>query len=136
MMKGSRDLKFLLKNLEPKRVPGEHVFATVSEATLVALGTIPQLIFREDESITVIVSKAEAEEHSLHFESVWGLITLTIHSDLAAVGLLAAVTDVLAKAGISTNVVSAFYHDHLFVPIARVSDAIILLRNLSKSTFE
>ncbi|MHA1577908.1 MAG: ACT domain-containing protein [Candidatus Thorarchaeota archaeon] len=133
-MKRFRDLKFLLKNMKPKHVPGEYVFVTVSEETLETLGTIPRLVYREDEGTTVIVTKEEAEEHSLNFESVWGLITLTIHSDLTAVGFLAAMTNVLALSGISTNVVSAFYHDHLFVPITKVPDAISLLRDISKST--
>jgi len=134
MMKGARDLKFLLKNMEPVHVPGEYVFTTISRETLEKLVTPPLLIYREDEAITVIIEKTVAEIHSLIFESVWGLISLSIHSDLAAVGFLAAVTNALAKARISTNVVSAFYHDHLFVPIARVSDAISLLRDLSTST--
>jgi len=134
VMKGSRDLKFLVKNMKPIHVKGEFVFATVSEETLETLGTIPRLVFREEEAITVVVIKEEAEKHTLNFESVWGLITLSIHSDLAAVGFLAAMTNVLALAGISTNVVSAYYHDHIFVPIARVSDAISLLKELSKST--
>ncbi|MHA1613966.1 MAG: ACT domain-containing protein [Candidatus Thorarchaeota archaeon] len=134
MMKGSRDLKFLLKNMEPIHVIGEYVFTTISRETLEKLVTPPLLIYREDKAITVIIEKTVAEIHKLDFESVWGLISLSIHSDLAAVGFLAAVTNALAEAGISTNVVSAFYHDHLFVPIERVSDAISLLRELSKST--
>jgi hypothetical protein len=48
------------------------------------------------------------------FES--GLITLTIHSSLDAVGFLAAASAVLAEAGIPCNAVAAFHHDHLFVP--------------------
>lgn len=119
--------------MKPIHIPGEYVFATVSEETIETLGTIPLLIYREAEAITVIVTKQEAETHSLDFESVWGFISLTIHSDLTAVGFLAAVTKVLAEAGISTNVVSAFYHDHLFVPISKVSNAISLLGNLSES---
>jgi len=134
MMKGSRDLKFLLKNMEPIHVIGEYVFTTISRETLEKLVTPPLLIYREDEAITVIIEKTVAEIHKLDFESVWGLISLSIHSDLIAVGFLAAVTNALAEASISTNVVSAFYHDHLFVPIERVSDAISLLRELSKST--
>ena len=133
-MKGSLDLNFLLKNMKPVRVQGEFVFTTLSEETLESLVTPPLLIYREDEAITVIIEKTVAEIHLLDFENVWGLISLSIHSDLAAVGFLAAVTNALAKAGISTNVVSAFYHDHLFVPLERVSDAISLLRDLSKST--
>jgi hypothetical protein len=43
------------------------------------------------------------------------MITLTVHSDLEAVGLLAKVSNKLAQEGISINVVSAYYHDHIFV---------------------
>ncbi|TFG97193.1 ACT domain-containing protein [Candidatus Thorarchaeota archaeon] len=132
-MPGYRELSFLLKNMEPAHVPGSYIFATVSEETLGTLGSAPMLVFREEEAITVIVTREIAEAHSIPFESAWGLITLTVHSDLEAVGLLAKITSVLAEAGIGTNAVSAFYHDHLFVPEHRVSDTLSLLRNLSNS---
>ena len=60
-------------------------------------------------------------------------MTLTVHSDLSAVGLLAAVTDLLSKAGIPVNTVSAFYHDHLFVPHERAEQTISLLEDLASS---
>jgi uncharacterized protein len=132
-MTSYKDLSFLLKNMEPAHVPGSYIFATVSEESLESLGVTPRLVFREDEAITVIVTREIAEANSLSFESVWGLITLTVHSDLEAVGFLAKITSVLAEAGITANTVSAFYHDHLFVPEHRVSDALSLLRNLSNS---
>lgn len=59
------------------------------------------------------------------------LITLTVHSALDAVGFLAAVTARLAETGISVNAVSAFHHDHLFVPADRAEDAMAVLREIS-----
>jgi hypothetical protein len=47
------------------------------------------------------------------------------------VGFLAAITASLAEAGISVNAVSAFYHDHLFVPVERAEDAKLLLQRLA-----
>ena len=44
------------------------------------------------------------------------MITLDVHSSLESVGFLAAVSARLAAAGIPCNAVSAFHHDHLFVP--------------------
>ena len=132
-MTGFRDLSYLLKNMEPVQVPGSYIFAKISEETLEALGSSPRLVYREAEAITVIVTREIAEAYSFSIEIVWGLISLTVHSDLQAVGLLAKVTSVLAEAGISANAVSAFYHDHLFVPEDRVRDALTLLRNLSNS---
>ena len=60
------------------------------------------------------------------------LITLTVHSSLEAVGFLAAIAGRLAEAGISVNAVSAYYHDHLFVPEHRADEALRLLQNMSK----
>ena len=60
------------------------------------------------------------------------MITLTVHSSLDAVGLLAAVTQVLAQADISVNVVSAFYHDHLFISEHRAVEALQILSALSE----
>ena len=132
-MSGYKELSYLLKNMKPTHVPGLYIFATVADDTLKTLGSSPLLVFREDEGITVIVSKEIAKKFRLHSDSEWGLISMTVHSDLEAVGFLAKVTSVLAEAGITANTVSAFYHDHIFVPSDRVQDAVALLKNLSSS---
>ena len=132
-MTGYKDLSYLLKNMEPTNIPGAYVFATVSDETLEILGSAPRLVFREDEAITVIVTKEIAEANSISFGAVWAMITMTVHSDLEAVGFLAKITSVLAEAGITANTVSAFYHDHLFVPEDRLEESLSLLRNLSSS---
>jgi hypothetical protein len=54
---------------------------------------------------------------------------LGVDSDLAAVGFLAAVTARLA-AGIGANVVSAYRHDHVFVPAGRGGEALAALEEL------
>jgi hypothetical protein len=46
------------------------------------------------------------------------------------VGFLAAITGRLADAGISVNPVSAFYHDHLFVPEHKADEALHHLQNM------
>ena len=56
------------------------------------------------------------------------MITLNVHSSLGAVGFLAQVTNVLAAQGISVNLISAFYHDHLYVQAHQAQLAIDTLR--------
>lgn len=129
-MVGVTDLRVLLKSMEPKLVEGEFVFCTLSEE-FSRLKITPLLVFREEEGITLILKREAAEANSLPYSYVWGMITLTVHSDLAAVGFLAAITNKLAGAGISVNVVSAYYHDHLFIPIDKIDKAMELLRELS-----
>lgn len=59
------------------------------------------------------------------------MITLSIHSSLEAVGFLAAILPRLAAAGMGVNPVSAFHHDHLFVPADRADDAMRILEELA-----
>jgi uncharacterized protein len=88
--------------------------------------------FREREGLTVIAELDVAERLGVPilFRAAW--ITLTVHPDLAAVGLTAAFSAALGEAGISCNVVAAAYHDHIFVPIERAADAMDALKSLQR----
>ena len=132
-MSGESNLNSLLRDMQPKVVSGEYVFCSIQESQLGEIEN-PLMVFRENEGPTVIVTKAVAEKNELEFSSSWGLVSLSIHSNLEAVGFLAAITSHLAKAGISVNAVSAFYHDHLFVPYERIEEAISELVDLSNSS--
>ena len=131
-MSGEKNLENLLRHMEPKVEPGRYVFCSVDEQLLDEIES-PLLVFREREGPTVIVTKETAESLGLEFTSEWGLITLSVHSSLDAVGFLAAVTHHLAKSKISVNAVSAFYHDHLFIPYDKLEKAYSLLVSLSES---
>ncbi len=117
--------------MKPKLVDDEFIFCSVSEKQLTTLKLKPLMIFKEEEGITIILQKKDADLNSLEYKDVWALITLTVHSDLAAVGFLARITAALAKEGISVNAVSAYYHDHLFVPKAKSEKALTILKELS-----
>jgi uncharacterized protein len=132
-MAGIKDLDTLLHSMKPTTVEGDFVFCTVPNKQFSALKIMPTLMFIEDEGITLIVEKKIADKHSLRYEGVWTMITLTVHSDLAAVGFLAAITKRLAEEGISVNVVSAYYHDHLFVPIQKGGKTLKVLEDMSSS---
>jgi hypothetical protein len=80
-----------------------------------------------------VISREEAEAAGLRYAFASRLITLTINSALDAVGFLAVIMARLAEAGISVNAVSAFHHDHLFVPVDRADEAMIVLREISKN---
>lgn len=127
-MTGISDINILLKSMSPELREGEYIFAVVEKVD----DLNPMMVFEEEEGATVILTKQEADSHQVHYDASWKLITLTIHSDLQAVGLLAAICTKLAEAGISVNAVSAFYHDHLFVLPERAEEALVLLKEFSK----
>ena len=132
MVTGEKRLSALLSGMEPVVSDGEFVFMTVDPEERPRLKSLPVCEFREEEGLTLIIPKREAEELGLKYEFPCRMITLTIHSSLAAVGFLAAITTALAQAEISVNAVSAFYHDHLFVPSDRLEEVLKVLRELSQ----
>lgn len=132
-MNGEMDLKTLLATMQPVMHEVPYVFCSVSRDTYDELPFDPLCVFREQEGITIIATQQQAIDSGLAFETTWACITLTVHSSLSAVGFLAAITGRLAQAGISANPVSACYHDHLFVPWEKRSQAMGELEELRHS---
>ena len=133
-MTGERDLDALLKDMKPEMMNGTFVFCTLAPGVNLPATISPMLTFREREGTTLVLMHEEAERAALRHEFPSRLITLTVRSALDAVGFLAAITARLAEAGISVNAVSAFHHDHLFVPADLADEALALLREMSKAT--
>lgn len=125
------NLDRLLATLEPVLHEGTYAYCSVPHgphaAAAQAIAT-----FREAEGLTLVLPEAEAARHALAvlFRAAW--ITLTVHSDLQAVGLTAAFAGALGQAGISCNVMAAAYHDHLFVPAADAQRALACLQALQQ----
>jgi uncharacterized protein len=130
-MQGEHDLAALLQNMHPEMHEGIYVFCTIAHDAEIPATLTPLLTFREAEGTTLVIRREEAERIALPHHFASRRITLTVHSSLEAVGFLAAITARLAKAGISVNAVSAFYHDHLFVPEHRAEEALRLLQDMA-----
>ncbi len=131
-MAGINNLAQLLKKMKPSLQKGEYVFCTLSEKEFIVKKIKKYVMkFEEKEGVTLILEKNIAVKNKLAFSGSWSWIILTVHSDLAAVGFLAAITKELAASGISVNAVSAYYHDHLFVPIEKAGVAMQVLRKFS-----
>ena len=131
------DLDLLLATLTPTRNAGVYVYCCVpfehdSQGLRVDLGLQPVVTVREQEGLTVVVEESQARRAGLTvlYRAAW--ITLTVHSDLHAVGLTAAVAAALAEEGLSCNVVAGAHHDHLFVPVDTADRAMHALRHLQE----
>ncbi|MGV6819552.1 MAG: ACT domain-containing protein [Parvularcula sp.] len=127
---GETDLHKLLSGLSPRLDPEIYVFATVPKGDPLPAAAL--MMFQEEEGQTLILPVAAAERLALRSIFRCQRITLDVHSSLGAVGLIAAVSKALAGAGIGTNPVAAYYHDHIFVPVDRAEEAVGLLRQLAK----
>ena len=129
MPSGVSDLSRLLDGLNPVLHPGEYVFCTIDSAESPP-DCEPLATFHEDEGLTLVVERVQAEKFGLAYSFPCAWITLSIHSALNAVGLTAAVSGALAQQGIPCNIVVGYYHDHLFIPLEAANQALQILRNL------
>jgi len=131
-MSGLHHLGDILAGMIPKLQPEVFVFATFESRE--AAQTLPyQMLFEEAEGITLILRQNDADRAGLSYEFPCRMITLDVHSALAAVGFMALITERLASKGISVNPVSGFYHDHLFIPEAQAEEAVDLLMDMVRS---
>ena len=119
MAQGERDLGKLLAGLDPILSTERYVFEETDRAVLDA--DIFALV-REEEGLTAIrVSPSGG----------WARISIGVYSSLDAVGLTAALSNALAAAGISGNVVAGLNHDHIFVPWDQRNAALRALDDLA-----
>ncbi len=126
------DLDLLLRTMEPVLQPGIFVFASLEAGVTVDPALILASI-QEPEGLSVVMRQSDAQRYNLRilFRCAW--ITLSVYSDLQAIGLTAAFATALADAAISCNVVAGAHHDHIFVPIQAAEKAMQVLRSLQKS---
>lgn len=128
-MSGETDLQILLASMSPQLNDGEFVYCSLPENVDIHLSQIIML-YREPESITYILKKEIADSLKISYDLVFSWITLKVHSSLSAVGLTAAFSSALSEGGISCNVVAAYYHDHIFVPVSDTQKAMDILGEL------
>lgn len=120
-LSGERDLGRLLAAMEPRLHDAPYAIRLIGSADAPPVNAFA--IIAEDEGRTLIAPDPGGQ---------WARISLTIHSDLEAVGLTAALSAALAQAGVSANVVAGLYHDHIFVPWPRRDDALAALTALGE----
>jgi uncharacterized protein len=133
-MRGETDLTLLLKSMNPTLQDGEYVFCSVNQQVVDWSDSVPLCIFREEEGVTLILRREDADRRQLPYGSIFRMITLSVHSSLEAVGFIAAIATQLVQHGISTNPISAFYHDHLFIPASDADKAMVVLQALSNGS--
>lgn len=115
------------RDLKPELSGEQYVFTS-------AVGPSPQVpmfaAILEDEGLTLVLTRADADRAGLAYQYVAARITLRVDSALDEVGLTAMFSNALADAGISCNVIAGVTHDHLFVPWERGEEAARLLSRL------
>lgn len=126
-MAGLTNLHEILGALRPSVRPGRFVYVTVPTPPE---GMDAHARIVEDEGVTLVLDQEAADAAGLAYDAVFGWITLQVHTSLEAVGITAAVSNALARVGLSCNVLAGYYHDHLLVPVDDVDEAVEVLGGL------
>jgi uncharacterized protein len=134
-MSGEINLANLLKEMKPELNSGEYVYC-LADSKEQAMSLEPLFYFLEKEGMTMILPREKADSLNIPYTTTYAWITLTVHSSLEAVGLTAAFSQALTDANISCNVVAAFYHDHIFVPVHDAQRAMQVLQKLTGASHE
>ncbi|KAL7905345.1 ACT domain-containing protein [Trichoderma velutinum] len=129
---GEKSLAKLLATLTTTLHDPTFVFATLANASDLPPLEETQLLFKEKEGITVIVSREYATAHKIDFFFPCKMITLNVTSSLEAIGFMAVIATKLAETNMGVNPVSGFYHDHLFIPLGREQEAVEVLNRLAE----
>lgn len=131
---GELSLAKLLATLTATLHKPTYVFCVIKDELKLPPFSEVEMLFRESssEGITVITTRDYAESHDLEWAFPCKKITLDVTSSLEAVGFIAVIATRLAKEGMGVNPISGFYHDHLFVPEGRESDAMMILSEIAK----
>jgi len=129
---GEKNLRTLLQTMQPTLLSGTWAFATVPRGKTMPEGLHPLATYHEPEGTSLLLDEKELLKSGLPHAFFCRGISLNVNSSLYAVGFLAAIADVLAKAAMSINIVSAYHRDYLFVPKDRADEAVKLLKKLAE----
>jgi uncharacterized protein len=130
-MSGEMDLAVLLRSMEPVLGAMPYGYGLMPVGATVPDGAGAFAVIVEAEGVTVVAAADALDRVGIAYHGHWARISLTVHSDLAAVGLTAAISAALAAQGISANVVAGYFHDHVFVQWERREAAMAALTALT-----
>jgi len=129
------DTRAMISGMRPALDRDVYVFCTSNDPVTIEQGRRCALAwFAESEGTSLILRQADAERLGLDVSTAMARIELQVLSSLDGVGLTAAVATALAARDIACNMVAAYHHDHVFVPLDRADEAMGVLQDLSART--
>lgn len=136
-MSGETDLSKMLQSIAVQVRPDDYVVVALPpDATVPKIGNGVAAVIAESEGATVISTITRAAHEGWPHEFVASWLTIDVHSALEAVGLTAAFSRQLGRAGIPCNVIAGFYHDHILVPHDKSQAAVEVIEALSAPSSE
>ena len=132
-MNGETNLSTMLDSLTVSVRAERYVVTTLDrDLPIPGIGDGVGAVIDEVEGPTIIATVHRADREGWPHEFVAAWLTLEVHSALEAVGLTAAFSRSLGRAGIPCNVIAGFYHDHILVPHDKSDAAVEVIESLAQ----
>ncbi len=125
------DLSVILANLRPQLSNEDYVFISLNNCSINRVNRLdPIATIQEKEGTTLVITEERALSDNLEYDTVFKCITLGVLSSLKSVGLINAISKCLSDNDISCNVISGYFHDHLFIQNDLCKRAMDLLQDI------
>jgi len=85
---------------------------------------------RTDEEISLVCEADAVPANATHTEDGWRAFRLDQELDFSLIGIIAKISNALAKAGISVFVVSTYNTDYVLIKEANFAHAVTIVENL------
>jgi uncharacterized protein len=123
----------MLAGMTPILSDGVYHFCTTRDERLAEhLVGVALAAFREDEGFAFVLADSDALEHRFNRSLPMSRIVLQVFSALDGVGLTAGVATALADEGVPCNMIAAFHHDNVFVPVSDGNRALAILKRVQR----
>ena len=130
---GETNLASMLESISVKVRPDTYVVVSLPlGAEIPVVGRQVGAVILEDEGPTVVTTLSHAAHKGWDHNFVASWLTIEVHSSLEAVGLTAAFSRQLGRAGIPCNVIAGFFHDHILVPVDKTDAAVEVIEALAR----
>ncbi len=134
-MSGKTDLRAMLQSISVSVRPDRYTVLTIrNDEQTPSLGHGVAAVIEESEGITVVATLDRARREGWPEDFVAAWLTIDVRSSLEAVGLTAAFSRALGRAGIACNIIAAFHHDHILVPHDKSEAAVEVIEALATPT--
>jgi len=128
-----RERQAMIAGMKPTLKDGRYFFCTTDDmAVLAALSDRSLAMFREDEGTALVLAEEDAALHDFDLSMPMSRIVLEVFSALDGVGLTASVATALADDGIPCNMIAAYHHDNVFVPVQMAQKAVEILMDMQR----
>jgi uncharacterized protein len=132
-----REQRAMLAGMTPVLKGETYFFCSTDEETVAAnLSDKSLAVFREEEGLALVLTKADAIQHGFDQSMPMSRIVLEVFSALDGVGLTAGVATALADEGIPCNMIAAYHHDNVFVPEPFARRALEILQSVQRNAAE